>query len=89
MGSGKTVTMNVRINDYTSRVLGVIKEKYGLRDKGEAADKFAEICGEEFVEPEVKEEYVKEVIDSCDRHIKKYGFRSRTIAEIRKKIEAK
>jgi len=85
---GRTVTMNVKVKDYTNRVLGVVKEKYGLRDKGEALDKFAEMCGEDFVDREVKDEVIREVIASCDRHIRKYGFRTRTIAELRKKIEA-
>lgn len=84
----KTVTMNVKVKDHTSRVLGVIKEKYGLRDKAEALDKFAEMYGEEFVDQEVKEEVIKEVIESCNRHINKYGFRSRSVKDLRKIIEA-
>lgn len=32
--------MNLKVKGYTSRVLGVVKEKYGLRDKGEAMVKF-------------------------------------------------
>jgi len=84
----REVTMNIKVKNYTSRVLGVVKEKYGLRDKGDALDKFAEMYGEEFVEPEVREEVVREVIESCDKHIKKYGFRSRTTKDLRKLIEA-
>jgi hypothetical protein len=83
-----SVSMNLKVKDYTSRVLGVVKEKYGLKDKAEALDRFAEMYGDEFVDREVKEELIKEVIESCERHIKKYGFRSRSIAELRKKIEA-
>lgn len=82
-------TVNLQIQDYTNRVLGVIKERFGLRDKSEALDRFAEMYGEEFVEKEVKEEVIKEVIESCERHIKKYGFRGRSVADLRKKIEAK
>lgn len=85
----KTVTMNVRVKDYTGRVLGVVKEKYGLRDKAEALDRFAEMYGGEFVDREVKDEVVKEVIESCERHIKKYGFRSRSVKDLRKIIEGK
>ena len=81
---GREVTMNVKVKDYTNRVLGVVKEKYGLRDKGDALDKFAEMYGEEFVEPEVREEVVREVIESCDRHIKKYGFRKMSMKELDK-----
>ncbi len=81
---GKEVAVNFKVKDYTSRVLGVVKEKYGLRDKGDALDKFAEMYGEEFVEPEVKEEVIREVIESCNRHIKKYGFRKMSVKELDK-----
>jgi len=79
---GRSVNMNVKVSDYASRVLGVIKEKYGLKDKGQALDKFAAMYGEEFVEPEVREEVIREVIESCDRHIKKYGFRKMSAKEL-------
>ena len=84
----RTVTMNLKAEDYTNRVLGVIKEKYGLNDKSQALNKFAEMFGEEFVDRELKEDVIKEVIASCNRHIKKYGFRSRTTKDLRKLIEA-
>ena len=86
---GKSVTMNIKVSNYTSRVLGVVKEKYGLRDKAEALDKFADMYGEEFVDKEVREEVIRDVINSTNRHIKKYGFRSRSIKDMRKKTEAK
>jgi len=85
----REVTVNLKVKDYTNRVLGVVKEKYGLRDKGDAMDKFAEMYGDEFVDREVKEEVIREVIESCNRHIKKYGFRSRSTKDLRKIIEAK
>ncbi|MDO8624604.1 MAG: DUF2683 family protein [Candidatus Diapherotrites archaeon] len=86
---GKSILMNVKVKDYTSRVIGVVKEKYGLRDKGEALDKFAQMYGDEFVDREIKDEVVREVIESTERHIKKYGFRSRSVAEMRKLFEGK
>ena len=81
---GKTITMNIRVRDYTSRVLGVIKEKYGLQDKGQALDKFADLYGEDFVDEEVKDEVVKEFIEISNRHIKKHGFKGLTHAELDK-----
>ncbi|MFH1224364.1 MAG: hypothetical protein V1676_01020 [Candidatus Diapherotrites archaeon] len=33
---------------------------------------------------EIRDEVVKEMIESCRRHIKKYGFRSRTVADLDK-----
>jgi hypothetical protein len=79
-----TVTMNLKANEYTSRVLGVVKEKYGLTDKGQALNKFVEMFGDEFVDREVKEEVIKEMIESCDKHIKKYGFKITSINELDK-----
>lgn len=81
------VNINLKVKDYTSRVLGVVKEKFGLKDKGQALDKFADLYGDDFIDKEIRDEVVKEVIESCERHIKKYGFRSRSAAEIRKSIE--
>ncbi len=68
------VTMNIKVKEYTSRVIGVVKEKYGLRDKGEAMDKFAQLFGDEFVDLEVKEEYVKKILRMEEEHFKKHGY---------------
>ncbi|MBM3308638.1 MAG: DUF2683 domain-containing protein, partial [Candidatus Altiarchaeales archaeon] len=46
---GNVVTLNLRITEYGNRVLGVIKEKFGLRDKSEALARFIDMYGEEFV----------------------------------------
>jgi hypothetical protein len=75
-------TINVQVSEYTNRVLGVIKEKFGLRDKSEALDRFADMYGDEFVDKEVDEKLVAEVIDSCNAHIKKYGFRKMSAKEL-------
>ena len=77
-------SMSITVNEYTNRVLGVIKEKFGLKDKAEALDKFAEIFGEEFVEKEVKDEIIQEIIKDCDNHIKKYGYRKMSLKELDK-----
>jgi len=77
-------TVNLQIDEYTNRVLGVIKEKFGLKDKGEALRIFADMFGEDFVEKEVKEEVVTAIIDSCNSHIKKYGFRKMSVKELDK-----
>lgn len=81
------VNMNLKVNEYTSRVLGVIKEKYGLKDKAQALDKFTQMYGEEYADREIKDSVVREVIESCDRHIKKYGFRKMDIRELDKIIK--
>jgi hypothetical protein len=77
------VKVNLQIDDYTNRVLGVIKEKFGLKDKGQALDKFTDMFGDEFVEKEVKDEVVNDVIASCEEHIKKHGFNAMSDKEFK------
>jgi hypothetical protein len=76
-------TLNLHVDEYTNRVLGVIKEMFGLKNKSEALNKFAALFGERFVEHEVKEEVVKEVIISCEKHVKKYGMRKMSLSELK------
>ena len=77
--------MSITVNEYTSRVLGVIKEKYGLKDKAEALDKFAEIYGNEFVEKDVKDEVIKEMISDSEKWEKKHNFKRKvSLAELDK-----
>jgi len=79
-----TVSMNLHVNDFTSRVLGVIKEKYGLRNKSEALEKFVGIYGDKYAEREVKDGIVREVIEDCESHFKKYGYRTMKVEELDK-----
>ena len=83
----ETVNVNLTIDDYTNRVLGVIKEKFGLKDKAQALVKFAHIYGHEFVEEQASEEYVKKMLQRCDTHIKKYGYKKMTNKELDKLLE--
>lgn len=69
----KVVSMNLKVKDYTNRVLGVVKEKYGLSDKSKALDKFAEMYGEEFVESEVREDYIKKLLKIEQDYFEKHG----------------
>ena len=36
----QTVSARVELGDYANKVLGIIKIKYGLKDKSEALNKF-------------------------------------------------
>ncbi|HIH13821.1 MAG TPA: DUF2683 family protein [Nanoarchaeota archaeon] len=75
------VAMNLHVSEYASRVLGVVKEKFGLKDKSEAMDKFAEMFGDEFIDKEAKDEYIKKIIEIEKRHIAKYNQKKMTLAE--------
>ena len=63
----KPVNVNLKISNYSNRVLGVIKEKYGYKDKSEALNKILDIYGDEFVEKETKEDIILEVIATVDK----------------------
>lgn len=76
------VYAQVELGDYTNRVLNVLKAKFGLKDKSEAINKFAEIYGEDFVEKEANDEYVKKILESADHHAKKYGKRKMSLKEL-------
>ncbi len=82
------VTLNLKVTDYSNRVLGVVKEKYGFKDKSQALNKLLDLYGQDFVEKEVKEEVIKDMLNSCNTHIKKYGFRSNNLADLKKELES-
>ena len=73
-----SVNVNLIIDDYTNRVLGVVKEMYGLKDKGQALVKLVHIYGDEYVDRPVKEEYAKQALADTEAHFKKYGVRRKT-----------
>ncbi len=68
-------SMSITVNEYTGKVLGVIKEKFGLRDKAEALNRFSEMFGEEFVEKEVSEDVLNQMIEDCEKWEQKHKFK--------------
>lgn len=75
------------MNDYVNQVINVIKAKFNLNDKSEAINKFVEMFGDEFVEKEASDEYVKKVIGMSKRHFKKYGYRKMSKKEFNELFE--
>ena len=67
------VYARVFLDDYANKVLNVIKAKFDLRDKSEAINKFITMFGEDVVEKEASDEYIKKMIQIEKRHFKKYG----------------
>ncbi len=78
------VDARVELNNYSNRVLAVVKAKYDLRDKSEAMNKFIEDYGSNEVEPEVKESYVKKLLKIEEEHFKKYGYKKMSNKELDK-----
>lgn len=64
--------------------LCVVKAKYELKDKSEALNKFVEAYGENEVEKEVKDSYIKKILKIEEEHFKKYGYRKMSDKELDK-----
>jgi TRAP-type uncharacterized transport system substrate-binding protein len=80
----ENVTARVELKPYSNKVLAVMKAKYSLKDKSEALNKFIEIYGEEVIEKEANEDYTKQIIETVDKHIKKYKSKKMTFEELDK-----
>lgn len=78
------VIARLELEDYTNRVLNVIKAKFDLNDKSEALNRFAEMYGDDLVEKEANEEYVKKIIKICNEHRSKHPKRRMSIKELDK-----
>lgn len=78
------VTVNLRVDKYTNRILGVVKEMFGLKDKGEALTKFVHIYGDSLVDIDANEDVCKEIVASCNAHIAKHSFRKMSVKELDK-----
>ena len=51
----------VNLNEYGDRILNIIKGKFGLKNKSEAINLIIEKYGEEFLEPELKPEFIEKM----------------------------
>ena len=83
----KMISARVELEDYANRVLGIIKIRFGLKDKSEALNKFIELYGEEVMEKDVEDEYIKKVINISKKHLEKYGSKKMTSQELDKLCE--
>ena len=82
------ISARVELNEYVNRVLGVIKMKFGLKDKSEAINKFVELYGDEVIEKEATEAYAKKIVEMANSHFKKYGRRKMSLRELDELCEA-
>ena len=83
----KMVFARLNLNEYTNKVLNVVKAKFDLKDKSEALNKFAQAYGDEIVEREAKDQYIKKILEIDERHMKKYGNKSMSLKELDKFCE--
>ena len=78
----KLISARIEINEYTNRVLAIIKAKFSLKDKSEAINKFIELYGEEIAEKQANDEYIKKIIDITNNHLKKYKNKDMSLNEL-------
>ncbi|MGM5485435.1 MAG: hypothetical protein ACQEP1_06210 [Nanobdellota archaeon] len=71
------------IDEYTARVLDVIKGKFGLKNRQEALKRLVLEAGEKYVEPEPNEMVLKELDAIYEDHKKKHKNRKMTDKELR------
>ncbi|MBS3166386.1 DUF2683 family protein [Candidatus Woesearchaeota archaeon] len=76
------VYARITLDEYANRVLNVIKAKFDLRNKSEAINKFIDMFGDDLVEKEAKDEYLKKIIEIEKKHLQKYGQRKMTLQEL-------
>lgn len=60
-----------KLDDYTSRVLDVIKGKFGLKNRNEALKKFADTEGYRYLEPIANEKTLNELDSIFEEHKRK------------------
>ncbi len=74
----------INIEENTNKVLNIVKAKYGLKDKSEAINAVVSEYEQNFLEPELRPEYVEKI-----REIERKGkFRTfKSLASLRKEIE--
>ena len=72
------------MDEYTARVLDVIKGKFGLKNRSEALKKLALEAGNEYIELAPSEMVLKELDAIYEDHKRKHGNRKMSDKELRK-----
>ena len=73
----------VVFDDYSNRVINVVKAKYALKDKSEALNKFIHTYGhEEDVEEEVNDKYLAKILNIEQNYYKKHGQKKMSLKEL-------
>lgn len=73
----------INIEENTNRVLNIVKAKYGLKDKSKAIDLVVSEYEDNFLEPELRPEYIEKLKRIANgKHI-----RVGSISDLRKRYE--
>lgn len=76
--------IRLEVKDYTLRVLDVIKGKFGLKNRDSALDKFIELYGDEYLEPQIDESVLREIDEVYESHMKRKDRKKLTLKEFDK-----
>jgi len=74
----------INIQEQTNRILNIVKAKYGLKDKSAAIELVVSEYEENFLEPELRPEYI-EKIENLEKRGKFKRYKS--LKSLRKEIE--
>ena len=73
-----------QLNEHTTRVLDVIKGKYGLKNRNDALNKFFQVEGDKYVEQSAREQTLRELDLIYTKHMEKNANRKMTDTELKK-----
>ncbi|MBM3200327.1 DUF2683 domain-containing protein [Candidatus Woesearchaeota archaeon] len=73
----------INLGEYEDRILTIIKGKFGFKNKSDAINFVIDKFDEEFIEPELKPEFV----ENLKKIKKEKGIRFKSIEELRKRVE--
>ncbi len=72
------VTAIVEIDESANRIINIVKAKENFKDKSEAINCIIESYGKEMLEPELRPEFIKELLEAQkERTVKIKDFASR------------
>jgi hypothetical protein len=74
----------LEMDDYTVRVLDVVKGKFGLKNRSEALRKLALEAGNEYIELAPNEQVLRELDEIYEDHKKRHPDRTMTHTELKK-----
>ncbi|MFW5852588.1 MAG: hypothetical protein ACOCUR_01015 [Nanoarchaeota archaeon] len=75
------------LDEYTKRVLDVIKGKYGLKNRSEALHRLISEYGQEYVDPQPNQMVLRELDVVYKTHQEKHGERKMTDAELKELLD--
>ena len=73
----------VSFGEHEDRVLTIVKGKYGFKNKSDAVNFVVDKFEEEFLEPEIRPEY----IEKLNKIRSQKGIKFKSVDELRKSIE--